>query len=127
VSDDVLSAIADRTSGQGVDVAFEASGVQGGLDAALASVRKGATVVNIALTEAASSVRMTEMLLRGTTLVQSCAYARTFPEVVAALERGQLVADEMITGRISLDDVVERGFAELVQNRDEHVKIIVKP
>ena len=32
-----------------------------------------------------------------------------------------------MTSRLVLEDVVEKGFKELVANRDEHVKIMVSP
>lgn len=33
----------------------------------------------------------------------------------------------MVTSRIGLDDVSQRGFEELVQNKDHHIKILVTP
>lgn len=33
----------------------------------------------------------------------------------------------MVTSRISLDDIVEKGFEELVNNKDNHIKIMVRP
>lgn len=33
----------------------------------------------------------------------------------------------MITSRISLEDVVSRGFEELATNKDDHVKILISP
>ena len=33
----------------------------------------------------------------------------------------------MITGRIGLEDIVEKGFKELVNNKDTHIKILVTP
>lgn len=33
----------------------------------------------------------------------------------------------MVTARIDLVDIVEKGFEELVSNKDEHIKILVKP
>lgn len=32
-----------------------------------------------------------------------------------------------MTGRISLEDVVTKGFDELINNKDEHIKILVTP
>ncbi len=31
----------------------------------------------------------------------------------------------MITARIKLDDIVEKGFKELLANRERHIKILV--
>lgn len=36
-------------------------------------------------------------------------------------------AETMITSRISLEDVVSKGFDELVNNKDDHIKILVTP
>jgi hypothetical protein len=33
----------------------------------------------------------------------------------------------MITSRIHLDDVVKLGFEELIQRKDDHIKILVTP
>lgn len=33
----------------------------------------------------------------------------------------------MVTARISLEDVIEKGFKELIQNKDSHIKILVTP
>lgn len=33
----------------------------------------------------------------------------------------------MVTGRISVEDIVEKGFNELVNNKDKHIKIMVTP
>lgn len=33
----------------------------------------------------------------------------------------------MVTARIGLEDVVKGGFEELINNKDNHVKILVTP
>jgi len=33
----------------------------------------------------------------------------------------------MVTSRIHLDDVVTKGFEELLNNKDDHIKILVTP
>lgn len=33
----------------------------------------------------------------------------------------------MVTSKIHIDDIVSKGFDELVANRDQHVKILVRP
>ncbi len=36
-------------------------------------------------------------------------------------------AEKMITARIALDDLVAKGFDELITKKDEHVKIVATP
>jgi hypothetical protein len=33
----------------------------------------------------------------------------------------------MVTGRISIEDIVTMGIDELINNKDDHVKILVTP
>lgn len=35
--------------------------------------------------------------------------------------------ESMVTSRIHLDDVAKKGFEELVQHKDNHIKIMVTP
>lgn len=35
--------------------------------------------------------------------------------------------EKMVSSRIHLDDVVARGFEELVHKKDDHIKILVTP
>ncbi|KXT05989.1 hypothetical protein AC578_308 [Pseudocercospora eumusae] len=49
-------------------------------------------------------------------------------EVMEMMVNGKLKGyEKMITGRIALDDIVEKGFKELINNKDEHIKILVQP
>lgn len=42
--------------------------------------------------------------------------------------RGELKGFErMVTSRIALEDVVEKGLLELINNKDEQVKILISP
>ncbi|WP_430296785.1 hypothetical protein [Sinomonas sp. B1-1] len=36
-------------------------------------------------------------------------------------------AEQFITGRIAVDDILESGFRELIHNKDENNKILVHP
>jgi (R,R)-butanediol dehydrogenase/meso-butanediol dehydrogenase/diacetyl reductase len=49
-----------------------------------------------------------------------------FIGVSALLANGALKAEPLITGRIGLEDIVEKGFLELINNKDENIKILVK-
>ena len=35
--------------------------------------------------------------------------------------------EKMVTRRISVEDIVEKGFKELINNKDNHIKIMVSP
>ena len=40
---------------------------------------------------------------------------------------GKVDPFQFITGRIELDDIVAGGFDELINNKEENVKILVRP
>lgn len=49
-----------------------------------------------------------------------------FKETMQMLADGKLVGyEKLITGRIRVEDIVEKGFNELINNKDEHIKILV--
>jgi threonine dehydrogenase-like Zn-dependent dehydrogenase len=51
-----------------------------------------------------------------------------FKETVAEFVKGSFKGvEKMVTSRISLDDIVEKGFENLVERKDEHIKIMVSP
>jgi hypothetical protein len=35
--------------------------------------------------------------------------------------------EKFVTSRIILEDVVEKGFSQLISNTDDHIKILVSP
>lgn len=35
--------------------------------------------------------------------------------------------EKLVTGRITMNDIVEEGFNELINNKDKHIKILVNP
>ena len=43
------------------------------------------------------------------------------------MAKGIIKAEPLITGRIALTDIVEKGFLELINNKDENIKILVQP
>ena len=46
--------------------------------------------------------------------------------MIALLRDGRIDPTPMITKRIVVDDIVAGGFEELLENRDQHVKILVR-
>jgi len=66
---------------------------------------------------------MGELDLIGT----AAAYCGEHAQVIELLGQGRIPAEQFITGRIAVDDIVSGGFTELIENKDENVKILVHP
>ena len=43
------------------------------------------------------------------------------------MAKGVIKAENLITGKIELKDIMEKGFLELINNKDENIKILVRP
>jgi (R,R)-butanediol dehydrogenase / meso-butanediol dehydrogenase / diacetyl reductase len=123
---DVPAAIRDLTAG-GADVAFECAGVDAVLAAAIGSVRPGGTVVNVAIWGHVPRVAMNDLVLSEVSVIGSLAYCGDHADTIALLRDGKVDAERFITGRIGLADLVDGGFRELIDNKEENVKILVSP
>lgn len=123
---DVPSAVRDMTGG-GVDAAFECAGVDAVLGAAIGSVRPGGTVVNVAIWGHKPRVPVNELVFSEINLIGTLAYCEDHPATIGLLREKKVDAAQFITGRIALDDLVSGGFRELIDNKEENVKILVSP
>jgi (R,R)-butanediol dehydrogenase/meso-butanediol dehydrogenase/diacetyl reductase len=124
---DVVEAVMELTRGRGADVSFECAGIDAVLAAAIRSTRAGGTCVNVAIWGHEASVAMNDLVFREISVLGSLAYAHDHPATIALIQEGKVDPFQFITGRIGLDDIVERGFTELVENKEENVKILVSP
>jgi (R,R)-butanediol dehydrogenase/meso-butanediol dehydrogenase/diacetyl reductase len=125
--DDVVSILQEATGGLGVNVAFEAVGASPALQAALDATRSGGTVVNVSIWSKKAEIDMFGLVMREINLIGTSAYRDDHADVIALLQSGKLKVDQFITGRIAAADVAELGIRQLIENKDENVKIIVHP
>ncbi|RBY77220.1 2,3-butanediol dehydrogenase [Geodermatophilus sp. TF02-6] len=123
---DVTEAVDELTEGRGADVTFECAGVDQVLATAIRCTRAGGTCVNVAIWGHEASVAVNDLVFREVNLLGSLAYAGDHPATIEMVASGRVDPFQFITGRIGLDDIVERGFRELVDNK-ENVKILVRP
>ena len=123
----LLSAVQSLTGGAGVDVAFDAAGVQPGLDEALKCVRARGTVVNIAVWEHRATLNMNDVVFRERAYMGVATYDnQTFGKVLEKIDQGRITPGGMITRHIAMDEVEEKGFKSLIEDKENQVKILVK-
>jgi (R,R)-butanediol dehydrogenase / meso-butanediol dehydrogenase / diacetyl reductase len=70
---------------------------------------------------------MNDLVFREIRLLGSLAYAGDHPATIEMIASGKVDPYQFITGRIGLDDIVANGFDELINNKEENVKILVHP
>ncbi|PYI33335.1 alcohol dehydrogenase [Aspergillus indologenus CBS 114.80] len=130
-TEDVVSMVRAMTGNAGADVAFECSGVQAGLDTALRGIRVRGTVTIVSLWEAKPSIDASAIVLDEKHVIGAAIFADgIFPAVIEAISSGKLEwrklnPQTMITSKIRMEDIVEKGFEALINEKDKHVKILV--
>jgi len=117
-----------RLTGDGVDVAFDATGLQSTLDLSIEATKPRGTIFNVAIHKKPLSLDLNFLAIKEKRLLAGICYlAEDFAAVIAMMADGSLNADRMITSIVPLSNVVQGGFEQLIHNRDAHVKILIQP
>ncbi|KAJ5731798.1 GroES-like protein [Penicillium malachiteum] len=114
----------------GPDLAFDASGVRATITDGIKAIRKYGKYYNIALWNKPAIVDMHELLYYGKTIQSDLSLSQgDFKSVIAAIHEGKITGkdlERMITSRIELEELEEKGIMELINNKEEHVKILIR-
>ena len=115
-----------RTEGRGIDVVFDSAGVESAMMAGMESLKLRGTYVNIAGWKTPFQVPIKFAMYRELTIKFSLGNNdNDYREVVEDFVAGKFGgASSLITRRLPVEDLVEKGLEELVRNKDDHVKIV---
>ena len=122
-STDAVAAIREETGG--VHVAFEVTGVPRVLPQCVDATRHEGQVLIVSIWEGEASFQPNTAVLKERQLQGTIAYRNVYPAVMALMTQGYFSAEQLVTKRISLDDIVAEGFEALVSEKS-HVKILVE-
>lgn len=118
--------VKELSGGWGAHAVFDCAGLPVTLKTALEALRPRGTIVNVALRGEAVSQDLNLYLFKEATLVSSNAYVkRDWDEVLEALENGSLRPEAMVTRKIGLADVVEKGIKMLAEPGQKDCKVLV--
>lgn len=123
VETDAVAIIKELTDG-GVDVAFDAAGVQATFLSGVSAVRKGGEFKVVSLWEQPVTFSPNSFVKTEAKITGSYAYVNLFPEVIRLLSRGIIDGNKVITSLIPLDEIVDKGFELLTKDRKQ-CKILV--
>lgn len=124
----LVDALRERTDGIGVDVAIDATGTEAGLAACINAVRSQGTVVESALQIKAPLVDMYGLALKDCTMVGTWCYnIYDFPRYLAVMGTGDFPVERVISAKISLENIVDKGFEVLINPQGSATKILVYP
>ncbi len=122
---EVVVAIHDA-SGGGVDFAFEVTGVPAVLSQAIDATHPGGEIVIVSIWEGGASFQPNALVIKERTMRGTIAYRHVYPAVMVLMQRGFFRAEDLVTDRICLDDVVAKGFDRLLADKSQ-IKIMVRP
>jgi len=116
--------IKNITNHLGPNVFLDCAGVQASYDTGFNVVRNGGTVVLVALFGKPVEHDALQQVLREVTVKGVIAYRNIFPQTMALITSGQMPVEKLITNKITLDEIVPKGFEALIKSPSE-VKILI--
>lgn len=70
---------------------------------------------------------MPNLVLKEIDLRGTIGYANDHEETIKLVQEGKIDLAPFITAKIALDELVSEGFDQLINNNEQHVKILVNP
>jgi L-iditol 2-dehydrogenase len=125
-NEDTVVRILQRTGGVGVDVAMEAVGRNETVSAAIASVRKGGTVVLVGNISPEVTLPLQKVVTRQIRLQGACASAGEYPQAIALMASGAIRVKPLITAIAPLADGPQ-WFERLYAREPNLLKVVLTP
>ena len=125
-SAETVAAMMRLTSGQGVDLAYEAVGRNETVAAAIDCTRKGGTITLIGNIAPEVTLPLQKVVTRQLRLQGSCASAGEYPQAIELIANGKIQVEPLITAVASLEDG-PRWFERLHAREPNLMKVILTP
>jgi len=125
---DLKERVLELSGGGGVGVVFDCSGVPEAFRSATDFLRKGGQIILKGIIPKDVPISPMDFTFNEWQIQGSlCYYADEFPMVIEFLRRGVSPVKELITSKIKLSEIVERGFGALGKPGSREIKILVEP
>ncbi len=128
--EDPVNRITELTGGVGPDIVFECSGNASAEVQALDVVRKGGQVIMLGMPHEPTPLNVLTLCMKEITIKGILAYNSVFGEgefttSINFLKAGRFDVNPVVTSKIPLDDIVEKGFSKI--STGEEIKVLVMP
>jgi (R,R)-butanediol dehydrogenase/meso-butanediol dehydrogenase/diacetyl reductase len=124
---DALSAALEVTDGQGFDVVIECAGQPVTVLMAGRLTRTRGRLVIMGVFEKPAALDLTDIVFREKTVSGSMSGYGLYNETIQMMSDPRFRGDVLISDRIRIDDLVGKGYHGLLNEKDRHVKILVRP
>lgn len=120
-------AVAQLTGDLRADIAFDCVGNQTAFDTAVKITGRRAVICVAGLSLKPIEVPFIRLWSHEKEITFSSGYEDEFPAAIALLANGKVAVAGLISARIRLDELVEKGIQKLIASPDQYVKILVYP
>lgn len=128
IKENLLDLIRENNDGKLGDVTIECVGLDLTLKQAISATKKmGRIAVAGIFSKPISGIDMNDIVIGEKELIGVIGYNYDFQIAIDLVSKGIINAKDFITSEIDIDDINEKGFKELINNKDNHIKILVKP
>ena len=125
---DAVDALAERTDGDGPDVVIDAAGAPTTPELAVRLTRRGGTVVLVAIYTSTPPFDFNTLVIKEIDVRGSVGYVRNdITEAVSLMADGKIDAGPLVSDVIGLDEVVDVGYARMLQPTKDFFRILVDP
>lgn len=124
---DVVEEVRKLTDGRGADIAFECTSVQVVLDTLMDALRPRGVLTVVSIWGHKGELDMQKLVLKEIDVRGTIAYVNTHPQTIKLVEEGKINLKPFITGKIGLDNLIDKGFDTLINHNETAVKILVSP
>jgi (R,R)-butanediol dehydrogenase/meso-butanediol dehydrogenase/diacetyl reductase len=123
---DVVARVKELTGG-GADVVIDCVGSDKATPTAIECARSAGKVIIVGIYEKETSINFNALSFTERDVKGCLAYYGEFAPAIQLVSDGRINLEPLITGKVNINDIVEKGFEELVNRKEENIKILVKP
>jgi (R,R)-butanediol dehydrogenase/meso-butanediol dehydrogenase/diacetyl reductase len=117
----------DITEGEGFDVVIECAGQPSTAMLAGKLTRTRGRLIVMGVFEKAAPLDFTDLVFREKTVTGSMSGYGLYDETIRMMTDPQFKGEELITGHIPLDDLVDKGYYGLLHEKENNIKTLVSP
>jgi len=117
----------ELTEGQGFDMVMECAGQTASVLMAAKLARTRGRLVIMGVFEKPAAIDLTDVVFREKTISGSMSGYGLYDETIRIMTDPRFRGDLLITDRIGLDDLIGKGYHGLLNEKDKHVKMLVRP
>ena len=124
---DIVEETKKLTGGVGANVAFECTSVDVVLNQLIAALGPRGVLVNMSIWGHQPNIDMHSVVMKELDVRGVIGYVNTHPDTIELVASGKIDLAPFITGKINLEDLVDKGFDTLINRNETAVKILVSP